>query len=170
MKTKFFLCYFIVIFIGIFLWFQGYRWNKTPSVPKGIWKISNEDIKNINAHVGRYFLVYAPKGDAFNIGKERKYLTGIFNYRPMIKKVMGIPGDHVTLSNYVYINGKKINNSIIFQKDSKNRSLPKSNDCIVQPDAVWVISDSQYGFDSRYFGSIPISNVKGFIDPVWVWK
>lgn len=90
------------------------------------------------------------------------------SYTPLLKEVVGVPGDRVSYSTVISINGLRIANSTIQHSPDLPhlKDLPRS---FTIPDGqVFVMSRySNQSFDSRYFGSIPATNVQSIVIPLW---
>lgn len=53
--------------------------------------------------------------------------------------------------------------------DRSNRILPLAKSVVLNKDSVWAMSDSnENSFDSRYFGPIQVTYLKGVCKPVYV--
>lgn len=74
----------------------------------------------------------------------------------LIKRVVAIAGDRVTVqTGYVTVNGK-------YRHRSTNRYIPQSYTQMIPDNSVFVMGDNEaHSFDSRTFGSIPLSKVVG---------
>jgi signal peptidase I len=78
--------------------------------------------------------------------------------RDVIKRIIGLPGDKITLnSTDVWVNGVKLNEPYIREKYN-----PRADTIIVQPDQYFVMGDHrQDSKDSRYFGQVPRDFIVG---------
>jgi len=74
----------------------------------------------------------------------------------LIKRVVAIEGDRVTVQNgYIIVNGK-------YRHRSTNRFIPESYTQLVPDNSIFVMGDNEaHSFDSRTFGTIPLSKVVG---------
>jgi len=81
-----------------------------------------------------------------------------------IKRVIGVPGDTIRVShNVVYINGHRYPEPFL-----EYRGSPNVAPTYVLPGYLWVEGDNRpKSFDSRYFGLLPIKNVRGRAILVW---
>lgn len=75
-----------------------------------------------------------------------------------VKRVVGLPGDHLTIINgYVYRNGKKETGSYIQKCDEvvgADCNFPKT--IVVPPDDYYMMGDNRGdSLDSRYWGPVP---------------
>ncbi|MFC7208876.1 S26 family signal peptidase [Comamonas endophytica] len=86
---------------------------------------------------------------------------------PLLKPIQAIAGDVVRLQpgRPAVVNGRELQNT---------RALPfmrayPAGEYQVGPGEVWVFSSYSDGsFDSRYFGPVPLSRVRGIATPLWV--
>ncbi|MDX1901067.1 MAG: signal peptidase I [Gammaproteobacteria bacterium] len=127
----------------------------------------------------------------------------VFRYPPnpsvdYIKRVIGLPGDHISyLNKILYINGKPIPQVFVknatddaededqsWQVDQKEENLEgvvhqiylnpeKTNDdikdLVVPPDQYFVMGDNRdNSLDSRYWGFVPDDNIVGKASLVWM--
>ncbi len=152
---------------------NGYRLNLSPSMPEGIWQL-----QSLSGPLQRGQVVIAcPENTSlFQLARARGYLgygqcRG--QYEPLLKPVIAVAGDTIDLSPAgVMVNGKKLPHSAILTRDSQNRLLPylAARRYSVHTDEVWLVSTHiPHSFDSRYFGSMPLSLVQGLARPVWIW-
>jgi conjugative transfer signal peptidase TraF len=82
------------------------------------------------------------------------------NSEPVIKKIGGMPGDRVF-----------VNPTSILATDSGGRPMPMSFPGWHEITAgqVWLSGSARNSFDSRYFSTVPINNVKAVLTPLWTW-
>lgn len=145
----------------------GYRFNFTDSAPIGLWLV--EPLKS-GLTRGQLVEVCPPNQQIVSLMVSKGYLGK--GYCPngaisLLKSVSALPGDVVVINK-----GKPVvvNNEILPFTESLDL-LPGWNDgaYTVEPGAVWVFSTYSKGsFDSRYFGPIPLENIKGTALPVVV--
>ena len=89
------------------------------------------------------------------------------NGTPFIKRVIGLPGDHVELKDGgVYVNGKALDEPYLFAEDGVAQTTDPMQDGIsewfVPPGDLLVMGDHrQDSSDSRTFGPIEITHVIG---------
>lgn len=149
----------------------GIRWNMTPSMPLGLYRV-----KPIQSAVSRgevVTLCLEPEPAAF--GRERGYLTGgecPNNVELLIKTVVAIPGDEVKVSdNGLSVNDIPSPHSKALSIDDLGRSIQavETGTYSVGKEQVWVIGDCDpRSYDSRYYGAVPIENLRGRAIPLFV--
>ena len=154
-----------VLIAGCLLYESGFRFNLTPSLPLGIWKIDKAV-----THIARDdYVWFMPTKEISAFAIERGYLKN--NTTPMLKQVYGVPGDiYSFLDDDVKINNTVIGNTKRRQADSKDRPMPQIEDGVVPEGHFFVLTHHSHSFDSRYFGTIPTANIIGTAKPVMVWK
>ena len=121
----------------------GLRINPTPSLPKGIYRISP-------GTPGKGDLVsFCLDGEYAALAKERGYLQAgscPSGLRPLLKRVAGLPGDIVN-PGAMHIRAL----------DSQGRAMPSALSAgIIPPGTALVLTDHEGSFDSRYFGLVPL--------------
>ena len=89
------------------------------------------------------------------------------NKTSFIKRIVGMPGEHVIIKNgKVYINGEQLEEKYLQSgviTEAKNSNL---SDFIVPEGYVFAIGDNRQGsMDCRYFGCIPIEKIES---KVWI--
>lgn len=81
-----------------------------------------------------------------------------------IKRVIGLPGDHIVVSDdgYVYRNGEKLEEPYL--KDGATNQVGGFLDVTVPDGTIFAMGDNRYASkDSRYFGCIPLDKVNGYV-------
>jgi conjugative transfer signal peptidase TraF len=95
------------------------------------------------------------------------------NAEPVGKIVGALTGDRVEIEpGWIEINGMRFKRSAVAPRDSSGRPLPHVawGSHRVQAGEVWLFGFNDHpSWDSRYFGPVPIANVRGKIKPVLVW-
>ncbi len=145
-----------------------FRVNITDSLPRGIYKVSNEPL-------ARGVIVaecLPPKLASF--AKERGYLEEggcPDNTMPILKRVEGMPGDTVELTQaYVAVNDRLVLNSETQKKDSKGREIPavERGTFVLKPGQVFLMAtNSERSWDNRYTGPTDISDIIETLQPWW---
>lgn len=89
--------------------------------------------------------------------------VSIFGETSYIKRVIGLPGDHIEIKdNSVYVNGEKLNEPYL-DPGTKTTDVGGCFTDIVVPDKyIYVLGDNREDSgDSRRFGCIPIDKIEG---------
>lgn len=168
MKT-FLLSLFILIIAISVIYFDGYRINTTKSIPIGIYK----EVIN-HPQTNDYVIFCPPDNPIFQEARRRNYIDiGLCsgNYGYLMKKIVAIKDDHVTISeNGVFINNKMIPFSTPLKTDAKGRKLPLINiNKVLDVADVLLMSDvSSTSFDARYYGIIDKKHIRSVIRPIFV--
>src|ERR1019366_5726927 len=83
-------------------------------------------------------------------------------------------GDVVEVdSRGVSVNGGLLLRSAPLEQDAAGRPLTAVPAGVysVPPGYVWMISSySPRSFDSRYFGPLPVAQLRGRVQPLWLWR
>jgi conjugative transfer signal peptidase TraF len=151
----------------------GVRINESSSLPIGLWRVSAAGRALRKADIVSFC---PPDTPVFRKAWRRGYIgTGLCEgaYEPLLKPVAAIAGDRVSRTDDgISINGRLIANSKSLDRDGLGRTLPtpEAHDVIVAKGEVWVISSyNPLSFDSRYFGPVSISSIKGLAHPLFVF-
>jgi len=92
---------------------------------------------------------------------------------PVDKIVGALPGDIVEIEpGWLAINGKHIAHSVTAAHDSAGRPLEHVawGKRQVAANEVWLFGfNDRRSWDSRYFGPIPLANLRGKLEPVLTW-
>ncbi|KAB1511995.1 conjugative transfer signal peptidase TraF [Photobacterium damselae] len=163
-----------LIFISLIfiLYLLGYRYNHSTSYPKGIYQLTKQQI---SYEKGQLVLFCPPNNATLQLALNRKYLEyGICNggFEPVIKKVFGTPDDIISFTDGVInVNYHPIKNTTVLDHDSMGRYLPHLADFVVPSNSYFLLSDHKpkVSFDSRYYGSVPIDNIKGLVIPIYIF-
>jgi len=151
---------------------HGYVINTTPSLPRGLWQTTP-----IHGPVrrGEIVLLCPLKTEAFILAYHRGYLGAgdcPSGFERMQKPIVALPGDKVQVSvQGITVNGQWLRNSASLATDTRNRPLPvmPHGAYTVAPDTVWVVSTFNHlSYDSRYFGPVPLSDIKSSARPIFV--
>lgn len=142
----------------------GVRVNASSSLPIGLYTTTSDRRANL--------VEFCPPEPFATLSKHRGYRsTGNCPdaAEPLMKPVVAAEGDIVEVSaRGVAVNGRLLPNSSPRAFDTQNRPLlhwPFGR-YQVAAGTVWVVSSfNQRSFDSRYFGPIPISIIRGRLRP-----
>jgi conjugative transfer signal peptidase TraF len=132
---------------------RSYRINLSPSVPTGIWKITeiekSGDVKN------EYVVVRANDHPGYLLAVERGYLHDL---TPLLKRVVATEGDLVSYDEKeqaVTVNGAYVPITEILSRDTEGRALPRAAFPVrIKQGEAWLSSENIRGYDSRYFGPV----------------
>ena len=82
----------------------------------------------------------------------------------LVKRVIGLPGDHVTCCNalgQMSVNGVPLDEPYVALPPGESKVSRDDFDEVVPDDSLWVMGDNRYNSkDSRYNGETPL---KGFV-------
>lgn len=150
---------FSLIFLAMLLalaFGAGLRVNPTPSLPKGIYRLSQ-------GVPGKGDLVtFCLDGEYAALARERGYLEAgscPSGLRPLLKRLAGLPGDHIEGGSLA-----------VRTVDSQGRPMPSAPLPGVIPSGMaLVLADHPGSFDSRYFGFVPLDSLQR-VEPVFLFN
>lgn len=154
---------------------SGARINRTNSLPQGIyWLVDKE------AERGDIVSFWPDGSEPFRIARERGYIIpgqylnqGDGGYAPLMKKLVGLPGDVVSITDDgIFINGQLIPNSIPLACDNIGDPLPvlRLSDYTLHESEVLLVSDYlPRSYDARYFGVQDKRQILDVLVPVYTW-
>jgi conjugative transfer signal peptidase TraF len=88
----------------------------------------------------------------------------------LIKKILALEEDNITIDRVVFINGSLIKNSQVFIKDRNGNLLTIQPSQSIKKGYFWAMSDyNKKSYDSRYFGQVPLKNIIGIATPILTW-
>ena len=131
-------------------------WNRTTSVPKGLYVVSTRGVLEHGDLV-----VYRPTE------REKSWLEGgryIARDWPLLKHVSGLPGDTICrLGRGILVNDVPVATAI----DTDN--LPEWSGCVtLSGNQVFLLNAHPRSIDGRYFGPQSTDQIAGKAIPVWV--
>jgi len=168
-----------IVYVGVmlsifmlwgFAYATGVRLNTTPSIPVGVYRLTNEPVVK-----GAYVLFCPSPAPVFAMAKARGYLGAGFcpgSYGQLMKKILAVQDDVVTIgTDGVEVNGQQLPLSEPSKFDGGGQPLPDYKASrVLDSTEVLVMSDSNRGsFDGRYFGPIQRSQIQGVIRPIFTW-
>jgi conjugative transfer signal peptidase TraF len=168
-------CIYVGVLLSILIvwgliYAAGVRVNTTPSIPLGVYQLSNEPLVT-----GSFVLFCPPPVAVFTLAKARGYVGAGFcpgGYGHLMKRLVAAKNDRVTINaEGVAVNGQRLPLSKPIKLDGGNRPLPHyAKSWVLDSDEVLVMADSNSGsFDGRYFGPIQRAQIVGVIRPVFTW-
>lgn len=148
----------------------GLRVNLSPSYPLGLWRIHalHRDVR-----VGDLVFICPPLTASFDLAFERGYIRpGLCPGRrsPLIKTVVALPGQSIRIGSLVTIDGRSLPNSDLQPVDGAGRQLRPFAGGFVPAGMLFIHSDYEGSYDSRYFGPIPAEGVLGLAEPVLTFE
>ena len=154
-----------VLGLGSLMLLMGVRINISPSYPLGLYRQVDTPWQR------RDLVISCLPRRAAKLGLARGYLVSsqrCQGHTPVIKRVIAMAGDQVTVGAHVSVNGRTIPNTQTRSQDSQGRALTVARGGITPIDHVWLVSNLIAGsFDSRYFGAIPTTLIQGKLEPLW---
>ncbi len=130
--------------------------NTTASVPSGLWLKLNSTPK-----IGDFVQVPIDAFSSTDWVPHEYFRLNLWGKRkPFIKLVAGLQGDVVEQDSngLLLINGVPFPDSAPLSHDRAGRFLrPCSLPVVLAPNEVWLLSESPFGFDSRYLGAAKLS-------------
>jgi len=169
MKVILSVCSLTLAALGLF-WLLGLRINATGSMPQGIYRLVPGAPER-----GDLVSVCLEDGSFATMALKRNYLrpgscpNGL---EPLLKRIAGIPGDLLEIGqDGIAINGKLWPQSRAVSRDSLGRPLPEARGFgsrTIPAGLTLVLSDRHPGgFDSRYFGLVPMASLRK-VEPVFL--
>jgi len=147
----------------------GYRLNLTPSLPIGLWRITDD------IGPGTYVTVCVPPTlPMMKVAVAKGYLPdGICpgGYAPLLKQVVAVAGDTVTLTpESLAVNGRVLPNTrTLASPDATPLPVFPRGTYQVGADEFWLIANhNPRSFDSRYFGALRRADLRHGMKPVAV--
>ena len=160
----------VTFFLPFALLLTPIRWVVTASSPIGFYWETGKKIER-----GAYVHFCLPE-DIAKYAFERGYIRGGTcpgMYEELLKPVAAVEGDMFRISEEeVWINNEKIH-APIYRADSKGRPhqfwIEPGMYGVPEGQVVVLSTHSPRSWDSRYFGQIAVSAIRGTAVPWWVW-
>jgi len=116
------------------------------------------EITDLSHPVASYY-----KDENFSTWEKFKYYILETNRVSYVKRIIGIAGDHIEISNgKVYLNGKLLDEPYLAPNTQTIATGGLFTDVIVPDGYVFVMGDNRSkSTDSRYFGCIPVDKIEG---------
>jgi conjugative transfer signal peptidase TraF len=138
-------------------------YNASASAPLGWYEVRAV----ASPQVGDYVLATLPN-DAAALAAQRGYLPAGL---PVLKQVAAVAGQHVCVrADAIVIDGAV--SAHILRTDRFGRPLPAWLQCrnLVDGELFLLNASNAASFDSRYFGPVLVSAVRGQAIPFWTWS
>ena len=133
--------------------------NYTPSIPRGLYWITPSGPPRVGE------LVAFPIPESVrDLMYSRQYVHR--SIRLLAKPVLAVAGDDVCVrGGCLHVNGAP--HGTILDVDPAGRALPHYDHCgVLSPGQLYVATEHERSFDSRYFGPIDSSRVLGTLSPL----
>ena len=160
----------VFLALGMACSVAGARINTSSSIPVGLYWLTERPIAK-----GEYVLLCPPPGNVFDEAKQRGYFGAGFcpgDYAYLMKKILAAKKDTVVLADDgVHVNGELLPFSTPLLADKQGRPLPvlRGEYRLGDSNLLLMTDVSPISFDSRYYGLINRSQIKGVIRPVFTW-
>jgi conjugative transfer signal peptidase TraF len=138
----------------------SFTWNLSPSMPRGLYFLE----RGTPSERGSIVLVPVPES-VRPIALGRGYLP--FGAK-LLKIVVALPGDFACVrDNSLIINGVVLGS--VLSRDSHGLPLAPARFCgELPPGKAFVATSAPLSFDSRYFGTVPLSTLT-VVRPLWTF-
>ena len=169
MKVILSVCSLTLAALGLFGLF-GLRVNMTVSMPRGVYRLAPGAPER-----GDLVSVCLEDGSFATMALKRNYLRAGAcpnGLESLLKRVAGMPGDLLEIGqDGIAINGKLWPQSRAVARDSLGRPMPEAENFgsrTIPAGLALVLSDRHPGgFDSRYFGLVPMASLRK-VEPVFL--
>lgn len=142
----------------------GLRVNLSESLPRGVYRVHAQDsaiaIGELVCFNSRHSIAPAPA-------------RALDASLPLLKRVAAMAGATIErdLSGELVIDGRVVPCSHVRTRDTEGRALPSvAYPSVVPQGHVWLMSEHDLGFDSRYFGAVPVEALCGHVAASWQWE
>jgi conjugative transfer signal peptidase TraF len=138
-------------------------YNASASAPLGWYRVR----AIASPQVGDYVLAILPN-DAAALAARRGYLPAGL---PVLKQVAAIAGQQVCVRGIELFIDDELS-VLVLRHDRLGRPLPAWRQCRTLQDGELFLANagSAASFDSRYFGPVLVSAVRGQAVPIWTWS
>ncbi len=170
----YFLAVTVLVLLGLYLVIKtfGLRLNLSDSMPMGLYVVDK------NTRITRGALVeVCLSSDILSEGIAKGYIDqkGICpdGAGSIIKEVIALPVDHVSLTNSKIVVNKTAYSAPVHDLSLSGIAITrfvKSGDSQVYGYWLYGSNNTDYSWDSRYFGAVQASNIIHVLRPLWVWS
>lgn len=163
------------LLLAFFSYACGARINRTNSLPKGLyWSVQKTPER------GDIVAFWPDGSEPFRLARARGYiLPGVYNktdgvgYGLMLKRLMGLPGDTVSIAaDGIAVNGALLPNTKPLAHDNVGDPLPVARLAdyrLAEHEALFVSDHLPRSYDARYFGVQDMRQIVEVVVPVYVW-
>lgn len=151
---------------SLLIWYAAglsFVMNLSPSLPRGLYLVEPPT----DVHYGT-LLLFTPPTPIATLAALRGYLPPNV---PFLKPAGALAGDTVCVTETtVSVNGATV--APVWRTDTLNQVLPVWHQCVtVAPDEIFPLSTyDEHSLDGRYFGPIPLKNLRGIATPLLTWR
>ena len=135
-----------LVLVGCLAHAAGFRINPTPSLPKGLYRLTEGPPAKGD------LVTFCLQGEFAELALQRGYLQAgscPSGLRLLLKRLAGLPGDYIEADALA-----------IRSVDSQGRHMPSILRSGVVPSGMaFVLADHAGSFDSRYFGFVPLESL-----------
>jgi conjugative transfer signal peptidase TraF len=163
---------FGLLALGLICAAAGLRVNTTRSIPFGLYWTTDAPVEK-----GEYIIFCPPQSALFDQAKARGYIGAGFcpgDYGFMMKRVAAVGGEVLaSMQEGVSVNGSLLANSAPLALDNAGRMMPRYriDGYILGESELLLMGDASCAsFDGRYFGPVNVSQVRGVIRPVIIFR
>ncbi len=154
-------CSFVAVVLALF-WVLDIRVNATSSMPPGLYRLAPGSLQR-----GDLVSLCLNKEPFTSMARKRGYLRAGFcpsGLQPLLKRIAGLPGDRLDVGpEGVAVDGRVQPGSRSLCLDRRGRPLPVSVSLepgVIPEGFALLLSDGRPGgFDSRYFGLVPLASL-----------
>ena len=140
----------------------------TSSMPIGIWSVKDID-PDQSIPRGSVVIFCPPDTKIFQKAKAEGILhdgSCAGSYTPLMKQVLGLPGDVIEYVGKFSVNGLEVPNSELLALGFSEFVSSETRRFVVPNGKVWLMSSySRRSFDGRYFGFVATSDILGRARP-----
>lgn len=161
----------------VFADFAEFELVYTPSVPRGIYRM--HDVHSRSLRTGDYVCLEGWRAEAPEAIRQaardgvvpRSWVEG----ERLTKRVAAVAGDRIDyvrddLGGHIKVNGVPLPMSTALEHDSAGARLPRpSLPRLLRKGEVWLTSEHERGFDSRYFGAVSVAALSCRGELWWRW-
>ena len=160
----------LLLLISVCAYMAGVRFTLTPSIPRGLYRYTDESAEKSR------LVTFCPPEEAAPYALRHGYLhrgNCPGGAEPLGKYILAGPGDRLSIRpEGLQVNGVSIPNSAVHHVDRMGRELPHYafGEHVIGPDSLFMFSGHHpRSYDSRYFGPVPRSSIISTVRPLWTF-